>query len=69
MKWNSKFYDFMKWFIPVVIPALCILITTLGDTWGWDTKAVVTTIMAVAVFLGTCLNISSKTFWKDGGQV
>lgn len=67
MQLQSKTYDKLKWMVSVVLPAMGVLVGTLGKAYGWEsTDIAVTTITAVTTFLGSCLMISSRNYNKDG---
>lgn len=67
MQLQSKTYDKLKWVVSVVLPAMGVLVGTLGKSYGWEsTDIAVTTITAVTTFLGSCLMISSRNYNKDG---
>ena len=64
MTLSNKTYDFLKWLLIKVVPALILLIEGLGLLYGWDTKLVIGTISLIATFLGTILGISSTNYNK-----
>lgn len=67
MQLQSKTYDKLKWIVSIVLPAMGVLVGTLGKSYGWEsTDIAVTTITAVTTFLGSCLMISSRNYNKDG---
>lgn len=67
MQLQSKTYDKLKWVVSVVLPAMGVLVGTLGKSYGWEsTDIAVTTITALTTFLGSCLMISSRNYNKDG---
>ena len=57
---NSKVYEVLRWVTWTVIPAIGVLLTTLTGAWGWDIplEAILATLSAVSLFLGTILGIS-----------
>ena len=66
MQLQSKTYDKLKWIVSVVLPAMGVLVGTLGKSYGWEsTDIAVTTITAVTTFLGSCLIISSRNYNKE----
>lgn len=66
MKLNDKTYDILSWVGKIVLPALAVLYTTLGNTWGLPyVEQIPATIMAVDVFLNALLGISSNAYYKD----
>ena len=66
MKMNNKTYDFFKYLLMRFVPALVLLISTLGTIYNFDTEIITLTIGAVATFLATLLGISSYNYKKDG---
>lgn len=66
MKLKDKTYDILSWVGKIVLPALAVLYTTLGNTWGLPyVEQIPATIMAVDVFLNALLGISSNAYYKD----
>lgn len=66
MKLNDKTYDILSWIGKIVLPALAVLYTTLGNTWGLPyVEQIPASIMAVDVFLNALLGISSNAYYKD----
>lgn len=60
---TNKIYDILKWISVIVVPALVLLINTLGETWGWQyTKEISITISAIGVFIGAVIQISSAKY-------
>lgn len=52
----DKVYDIAKWVGLVVIPAIGVLVQTIGDGFNWSgTGTAVTVIAAVGVFIGAIL--------------
>lgn len=70
--WTNKFYDVMKYIAQIVLPAVGALYAALGSIWGWNyVEAIVGTISAVDLFLGTLLKIKSDQYWAaidEGGD-
>lgn len=65
MKLNDKLYDFLKWFLILFIPALNILIVSLGTIYKFDAEVIVLTISAFATFLGAITGISNINYKKE----
>nr|DAI76741.1 MAG TPA: holin [Caudoviricetes sp.] len=66
MKLKDKTYDILSWVGKIVLPALAVLYTTLGNTWGLPyVEQIPATIMAVDVFLNALLGISSNAYYKE----
>ena len=61
---NDKLYDFLKWLLIRFVPALLVLIETLGVIYNYDTQIIVLTISAIATFLGALIGISSSNYSK-----
>lgn len=61
---SNKVYDVAKYILLVFVPALIVLITTLGTIYGFDTEIIVLTISAIATFFGSLLKISSDNYNK-----
>lgn len=62
----SKVYDVIKWVLIIFVPAFITLLSTLTIVWHWNIplEAIVTTITAVATFLGALVGISTKNYNK-----
>lgn len=66
MKISNGLYDCLAWFGRIVLPALAVLYTTLGDIWGLPyTSEIPATIMGLDVFLNALLGISANTYYKE----
>lgn len=67
---NQKIYEIIRWCIAIVIPAVNVLIVTLSDAWGWNIPAdeIVTSLSAVALFLGTIFGISKLSYDKEQAE-
>lgn len=67
MKMSNNTYDILKKIALIILPALATLWLTIGKIWGLPyTTEIGATITAVAVFLGACLEVSSKNYWQEG---
>ncbi|EOS7835367.1 phage holin [Enterococcus hirae] len=65
----DKYYQIIKWAVLTVLPAVSVLVATLGKAYGWqETDAVVLTINAVATFLGVITGVSAYNLKKIGGN-
>ncbi|WP_237585426.1 phage holin [Alkalibacterium sp. MB6] len=57
---KNHFYDIGKWVVLIFIPSFAVLISGLGDLYGWEgTATMVTSINLINVFLGSLLQLSS----------
>ncbi|WP_049136573.1 phage holin [Bifidobacterium longum] len=56
----SRVYDVLKWLALIVLPAIGVLVQTLGPVWGWTwADPVATTINAVALTIGVVIGASA----------
>ena len=66
---NGKVYDVLKWVAIIALPAVAVLISTLGQVWGWpDADKITLTINAVALFLGALIGVSTVQYNKKIGE-
>lgn len=65
MKMSNKVYDVLVWIAQIVLPALGTLYAAVAGIWGFPYGEEITgTILAVDVFLGAVLKISSANYNK-----
>lgn len=66
MKLKNKTYDILKWVLITVIPALILLITTLGTIYNFEdvSNIICLTISAIATFISSILGISISNYKK-----
>ncbi|AXY24897.1 holin [Suicoccus acidiformans] len=65
MKISNSTYDILKWVALIVLPALAVMISALGEVWGIaNAEAISTTINIVSVFVGTSLGFSTYEYNK-----
>lgn len=59
----TKIYEILRWLIWIVLPAVGVLLTTLTGAWGWNIPldAILATLSAIELFLGTVLGIAKIT--------
>lgn len=58
----NEAYDICKWVGLIFLPALGLLVATLGDTWGIaDIDKWVQTIDAIGIFIGALIGYSQIT--------
>ena len=62
---NDKIYNFLKWLLITFVPALLVLIETLGVIYNYDTQIIILTISAIATFLGAIVGISNNNYNKS----
>ena len=66
MRLKDGTYDKIKWIALAFIPALEVLILTVGKIWGlpyYDNIGA--TVAAVGVFLAAIIGVSSKTYYEE----
>lgn len=52
-------YKVLKWAALIALPAIAVFYSTAAPYWGWpDTEAVVVTVNAVGVLIGTLIGVS-----------
>lgn len=65
MKISSKLYDILKILCPV-LGALSALYVALAEVWALPFATQISgTIGAIIAFLGSIMQISSKTYWSE----
>ena len=63
---SNNVYDVLKYIAQIVLPALATLYLTLAGIWGLPFgEAISGTIMAIDIFLGVILKISSNKYYKN----
>lgn len=62
----QKLYEVLRWIIWIVLPAIGVLLTTLAGAWNWNIPldAILATLSAIELFLGTILGISKYNYDK-----
>jgi surface polysaccharide O-acyltransferase-like enzyme len=66
MKMNDKLYDILKWVAILFLPAIAILIKTVFAIWQIPLgDQISATIIAIQVFLGAILGVSSLNYNKE----
>lgn len=71
MKLNDSWYNFLKWFALIFLPALAILVSVVLPAWNLGTdyvKPIVITLNAIGVFIGTLIGISQATIAQENAQ-
>lgn len=63
---SNKTYNVLKYIAQIVLPACAALYASLTGIWNLPYgEAVVGTISAVDLFMGTLLRIQSTRYWAD----
>ena len=56
----SRVYDVLKWLALIVLPAIGVLVQTLGPVWGWHyVDAIVITLNALGILAGALIGVSA----------
>lgn len=62
---SDQMYDRLKWIAQIALPALGTLYWALSDIWGLPcAEQVMGTVMALDVFLGALLGISTAQYYR-----
>ena len=63
----TKLYEILRWVIWIVLPACGVLLSTLAGAWGWNIPldAILATLSAIELFLGTILGIAKISNDKE----
>lgn len=66
MKLSNRLFDVLKWVAILFLPALAILIRTVFAIWKIQYgEEISSTIVALQVFLGAILGVSSLNYNKE----
>lgn len=69
MRISNEAYDRIKWIALAFIPALEVLILTVGKIWGLPYYAEIgATVAAFGVFLAAVIGVSSRNYYEDLAQ-
>lgn len=68
---SNRCYECIRWLISIVLPAISVFFATLAEAWGWNlpTEAIITSISALSLFLGTVFGISKLSYDKAEAQM
>lgn len=67
---DETFYDILKTFTTIWLPAISTLYFTLGGIWNWpNVEQVIGTISAIGLFLAAILKISSASYNNSMKQI
>lgn len=65
MKIPNRYYDVLKWFCMICIPAVTTAYVGLSAVWGWPyADQIAKTSAVICVLLGSLLGISTATYYK-----
>lgn len=65
IKLNNKVYDYLKWIVVILLPALETAIFALGKLYDFDSTTICGTIAIFATFIGALIGVSSHNYNKD----
>lgn len=69
MKLSNKVFDILKWVAILFLPALAILIRTVFAIWSIPYgEEISSTIVALQVFLGAILGVSTLNYNKEAAD-
>ena len=69
MKLPNKLFDVLKWVAILFLPALAILIRTVFAIWSISYgEEISSTIVALQVFLGAILGVSTLNYNKEAAD-
>lgn len=69
MKIPNRYYDVLKWFCMICIPAVTTAYVGLSAVWGWPyADQIAKTSAVICVLLGSLLGISTATYYKDESE-
>jgi hypothetical protein len=69
MKLPNRLFDFLKWVAILFLPALAILIRTVFAIWSIPYgEEISSTIVALQVFLGAILGVSTLNYNKEAAD-
>ena len=61
----NGWYDFLKWFGLIALPAIATFIGAVGPEWGWShTEAIVSTLNQLGTLLGALICVSTISYNK-----
>lgn len=65
MKMNDKMYEFLKWILITVVPALITMLGVINTVVAIPNYDIIVTIIgAVATFIGSCIGVSTANYRK-----
>lgn len=65
-KMKNETYNKIKWIVTVILPAFSVFYGTIGKCWNIPyTSEICVCISALALFLGTCIGISSVQYRRE----
>lgn len=60
---NNKTYDYLRYIVQTLLPAIGVLYAALSGIYGWPyAEAVLGTIAAIETFIGTLIGVSKKKY-------
>ena len=69
MTLNDKTYNYLKWIVVVMLPALGTLIGTVGTAFNWEyTQVTLVIVTAVTTFLGALIGVSTVGYHTNNSN-
>lgn len=70
MQFENKVYDVLKWLCLIALPAFALFYKALDGAFGWGVSETVGTVLdALAMFIGTLIGISTKSFNTNAAYI
>lgn len=68
MKLSNEMYDYLKYWMQIVLPAICTFVFAVGNIWNIHiltdySEQIVGTLAALDALLGVLLKISSNNYY------
>ena len=64
----NKIYDYLKWIVMILLPALETAIFGLGQLYGFDSTIICGTIAIIATFIGALIGVSTHAYNKEKAE-
>lgn len=69
MTLSDKTYNYLKWIVVVMLPALGTLIGTVGTAFNWEyTQVTLVIVTAVTTFLGALIGVSTVGYHTNNSN-
>lgn len=66
---GQRAYEALRVFVQILLPGLGTLYGTLGTIWGWPaTEETVSSIAAVALFMGLVVSVARRSYDKSDAK-
>lgn len=65
---SDKVYNILKWVVMILLPAVNVLVASLGAVIGFSSEMACGIISAITVFLGALIGVSSHNYNKENSD-